>query len=297
MDRYEFRRVLRAGLGAAVVFLSCLISSVSSGARIDLPAPRVVKQGDVIALTFPLKAGEQVDAPIRGRFQGREVPTFPTPDGVGVLLGVDMDDPPGPAEFVLEAPRFTPPHILDRVPIMVESGDFGVQTLSLPKEKVDLDETTLKRVREEQQAVLTAMQPVSPRLWEGNFVISTVGTARGTFGQRRVINGEPRQPHNGEDISAPLGTPVLATNRGIVRIVAEQFFSGNSVIIDHGLGVYSMYFHLATTTVKPGDEVQKSQVIGTVGATGRASGPHLHWGIRLNGARVNPLSLAAVQIP
>ena len=286
-----------AGLGMAVIAFFCLIGPVSSGVKADLPAPRVVKQGSVIALTFPLKAGEPGNAPIVGRFQGREVPTFTTPDGVGVLLGVDMDDPPGPADFVLEIPGAAHPRILDRVPVTVASGDFGVETLTLPKAQVDLDETTLKRVREEQQTALAVMQPVTPRLWEGNFVVSVVGTPRGTFGQRRVINGEPRQPHNGEDISAPLGTPVVATNRGIVRMVAEQFFSGNSVIIDHGLGLYSMYFHLATTAVKPGDEVQRNQVIGTVGATGRASGPHLHWGVRLNGARVNPLSLSAIQFP
>jgi murein DD-endopeptidase MepM/ murein hydrolase activator NlpD len=119
----------------------------------------------------------------------------------------------------------------------------------------------------------------------------TEGSVQYTFGRRRVINGQPRNPHTGEDISAPQGAPVAAINYGTVRLVADQFFSGKSVVIDHGLGLYSMYFHLSEIAVRVGDLVAKSQVIGAVGATGRASGPHLHWGVRLNGARVNPLSL------
>jgi murein DD-endopeptidase MepM/ murein hydrolase activator NlpD len=107
-----------------------------------------------------------------------------------------------------------------------------------------------------------------------------------------VINGQSRRPHSGEDISAPLGTPVLAINEGTVQLVADHFFSGKSIVVDHGLGLYSMYFHLSSVVVQAGERVAKAQVIGAVGASGRASGPHLHWGVRLNGARVNPLSLA-----
>lgn len=285
----------RGGLGAVV--FCCLVGIVSSGASATPSASRVVKQGEVIALTFPVKAGEQINAPVVGRFQGREIPTFSTPAGVWALLGVDMDDPPGTTDFVLEIAGAHQSRILDRAPITVASGGFGIQELSLPDAQVDLDAATLKRVEEEQRAVLAIMQPLTPRLWDGSFIVPIEGTPRGTFGQRRVINGQPRSPHTGEDITAPLGTPVLATNRGIVRMVADQFFSGKSVIIDHGLGVYSMYFHLSTITVQPGDPVDKAQVIGTVGATGRASGPHLHWGVRLDGARVNPLSLSAIQLP
>ncbi|MDC4224937.1 MAG: M23 family metallopeptidase [Candidatus Manganitrophus sp.] len=105
------------------------------------------------------------------------------------------------------------------------------------------------------------------------------------------MNGQPRNPHTGEDISAPLGTPVLASNGGRVILVGDFYFNGQSVIIDHGLGLFSMYFHLAETTVKEGDVVAKGQAIGSVGQSGRATGPHLHWGVRLNGARVNPFSL------
>ena len=105
------------------------------------------------------------------------------------------------------------------------------------------------------------------------------------------MNGQPRNPHNGEDISAPLGADVLATNDGIVRLTVEHFFSGKGIFVDHRLGFYSMYFHLSEVLVKDGDHVKAGQVVGKVGATGRATGPHLHWGVKLNGAIVNPYAL------
>jgi len=180
--------------------------------------------------------------------------------------------------------------------ITVTPGDFGVQALSLPDKQVDLDSETLRRVEIEQRTMLTAMQRVTPRAWDGAFILPSDGNIQNTFGLRRMINGQPRRPHTGEDISAPAGAPVSAINHGTIRLVADHFFSGKSVVIDHGLGLYSMYFHLSDVTVHAGERVAKSQVIGAVGATGRASGPHLHWGVRLNGARVNPLSLPAATV-
>jgi len=259
---------------------------------------RTVRQGDVIALTFPVRDGMQavsLDALV-GRFQGREVPAFSDPGGVAVLLGVDMEDAPGTSDFVLERGAGEERGVVERVSITVTPGDFGVQALSLPDKQVDLDSETLRRVEIEQRTMLTAMQRVTPRAWDGAFILPSDGNIQNTFGLRRVINGQPRRPHTGEDISAPAGTPVSAINHGTIRLVADHFFSGKSVVIDHGLGLYSMYFHLSDVTVHAGERVAKSQVIGAVGATGRASGPHLHWGVRLNGARVNPLSLPAAMV-
>jgi murein DD-endopeptidase MepM/ murein hydrolase activator NlpD len=106
-----------------------------------------------------------------------------------------------------------------------------------------------------------------------------------------MINGQLRSPHNGEDITAEAGTAVLATNDGVARLIVDHYFSGKGVFLDHGLGLYSMYFHLSEILVREGQRVSRGQVIGKVGASGRTTGPHLHWGIRLNGARVNPYSL------
>jgi murein DD-endopeptidase MepM/ murein hydrolase activator NlpD len=125
----------------------------------------------------------------------------------------------------------------------------------------------------------------------------TDGPILNSFGRRRIINGEPRNPHTGEDIAAPEGAPVVASNSGVVRLIADHFFSGHSVFIDHGDGLYTMYFHLSKALVVPSQRVRKGEMIGLVGASGRATGPHLHWGARLNGARVNPLALTRLRVP
>ncbi|MEO5656342.1 MAG: M23 family metallopeptidase [Nitrospiria bacterium] len=228
---------------------------------------------------------------LAGRFDGRDIPVFATPEGAGALLGIDMEAVPGPREFVWERRRAGETAILDRITFTVVSGEFGVQELTLRKDQVDLDPPTRDRVAEEQQAMLAAMEAVTPRLWDEGFVMPSEGRIQHTFGLKRVINGQPRRAHTGEDITAPLGAPVVAMSRGTVRLVADHFFNGQSIVIDHGLGLYSMYFHLSATAVKVGERVEKGQIIGSVGASGRVSGPHLHWGVRLNGARVNPLLL------
>ena len=113
----------------------------------------------------------------------------------------------------------------------------------------------------------------------------------GRFGAKRIINGEPRSPHTGADYAVPQGTPVLAVDDAVVALTGEFFFSGNAVFLDHGNGLISMYFHLHEVFVEHGEEVARGRLIGTVGSTGRSTGPHLHFGIRWQGARVDPALL------
>jgi murein DD-endopeptidase MepM/ murein hydrolase activator NlpD len=113
----------------------------------------------------------------------------------------------------------------------------------------------------------------------------------GRFGSRRVINGQPKSPHSGADYSAPAGVPVLAAGDGEVALVGDHFFAGRSVFIDHGDGLISMYFHMSRVGVKEGENVRRGQPIGAVGSTGRATGPHLHFGVRWHRARVAPALL------
>ena len=175
--------------------------------------------------------------------------------------------------------------------------DYAVQHLKLSKNKVDLDSKTLKRVRLEQKETSAAFHHIGTQpLWDSAFLEPVKGTVTGRFGSRRVINGQHKRPHSGEDIAAPKGTPVLAMNKGTVVAAVDHFFSGKGVIIDHGVGLFSMYFHLSEIDVHPGQALDKGDVLGKVGATGRATGPHLHWGIRLNGARVNPYALTALPL-
>jgi murein DD-endopeptidase MepM/ murein hydrolase activator NlpD len=118
------------------------------------------------------------------------------------------------------------------------------------------------------------------------------GTTGGrNFGNRRVFNDQPRAPHSGADLKAAAGTEIHAANRGRVVLAKELFYSGNAVFIDHGLGVYTVYLHLSEILVEPGSIVDQGQVVGLAGATGRVTGPHLHWGARIVDARVDPFSL------
>ena len=247
------------------------------------------KQGEVVLVMVPVR-----DRPdrIEGRFLQRTLTFFPFKNQVyGGLLGLDMQDRPGRYELTIEIvyPQRTERRSLS---VLVMKEAYPEQRLTLPSRMVDLDQKTLARVKTESTAVHRAFAGFVPHpLWKGGFLEPVHGTISGRFGSRRVINGQPRKPHSGEDIAAPEGTPVLAMNDGMVRLTADHFFSGKGVIVDHGLGLFSMYFHLSSVDVEQGQVVQKGQVIGKVGSTGRATGPHLHWGVRLNGARVDPYSL------
>ncbi len=211
------------------------------------------------------------------------------------LMGIDLDAPAGRADLTLSG-RYGDGKIF-RIsrPVEIIQTEFETERITLPRDKVDLDEATLGRVRREAK-LLKEIWPRAraERLWSGPFDMPVEGPIGGLFGSRRIINGEPRSPHTGQDIRAPAGTPVRASNTGEVVLVDDLFFAGKTVLIDHGQGLYTMYFHLSEVGVSQGKRVAKGERIGAVGSTGRATGPHLHWGVRLGGARVSPAALIAV---
>ena len=265
----------------------------------SMPAPKGAdgqysgKQGQIILVKV---AGDNPHAEVRGTFMGRTLSFFQDPrsgeaPGYVGLLGLDMQDEPGTHELAVDIKSGDHTrHVSMNVLVVKEK--FRVEHLKLPKEKVDLDEKALARWKAEQEQVKTALAEDSRfKLWQGGFLEPVGGKRTGIFGSVRIMNGQARNPHNGEDIGAPQGTDVLATNDGVVRLTVDHIFSGKGVYVDHGLGFYSMYFHLSEVSVREGDIVKTGQVVGKVGATGRATGPHLHWGVKLNGARVNPYAL------
>ncbi len=251
------------------------------------------KQGQVLVVKVK---GEDQATEVNGTFLKRTIPFFREfrpgePDGYIGLLGIDMQDEPGSYDLAVEVKQGEQSKQLS-FNVLVAKENFTVEHLKLPKDKVDLDEKGAARWKAEQEQVKQALAENSRlKLWRSNFVEPVNGKRTGIFGSVRIMNGKPRNPHNGEDIGAPMGTDVAATNDGIVRITVDHIFSGKGVFVDHGLGFYSMYFHLSEILVNDGDLVKAGQIIGKVGATGRATGPHLHWGVKLNGARVNPYAL------
>lgn len=183
----------------------------------------------------------------------------------------------------------------ERLHIGLGEYPYSVQRLEIKdRSRVDLSPENLARVQRENAMIgkLWGRQgkprfslPLGPPLEEM--------PAGGRFGAKRIINGEPRSPHTGADYAVPQGTPVLAADNAVVALAGEFFFSGNAVFLDHGNGLISMYFHLHEMFVEQGDEVSRGSLIGTVGSTGRSTGPHLHFGIRWQGERVDPTLLLA----
>lgn len=252
------------------------------------------RQGQVIVVKVPLS---EEATEVKGAFLDRTIPFFREQragEAAGYLglVGIDMQDAPGTYELAVTIKKGEQPAARLSYHVLIAKEKFAVEHLKLPKDKVDLDEKTLARWKTEQEQVRQALADNSAlRLWQSGFVEPVNGKRTGIFGSVRIMNGQPRNPHNGEDIGAPLGADVAATNDGVVRLTVDHVFSGRGVFVDHGLGFYSMYFHLSEILVKDGDLVKAGQIIGKVGATGRATGPHLHWGVKLNGARVNPYAL------
>ena len=253
------------------------------------------KQGQVLWINVPVSHPE---AKVSAIFFKRTIPFFQQSDtSFAGIVGIDMEDPPGLQELSITVHSNTGTDHL-RYSLLIIKEDYTVQHLTLPKDKVDLDAKTLKRVQQEKKELAEAFHHVGARpLWNGHFLEPVNGKITGVFGSRRVINGQSRRPHSGEDIAAPKGTPVQAINKGIVVKTVDHFFSGKGVVLDHGVGLFSMYFHLPEIDVSSGQTIQKGEALGKVGASGRATGPHLHWGIHLNGSRINPYALTALPIP
>jgi murein DD-endopeptidase MepM/ murein hydrolase activator NlpD len=218
---------------------------------------------------------------------------FPYASGHAALLGIDLELRPGRHEWQIgvvepgREPRWA------RGKFTVGPRTFSVQHLTVPPGMADPDPETERRAVDESARLRTLFRTVSSeRLWRGNFTRPLAGVTAGSgFGARRVVNGTPRIPHGGMDSRAARGTPVVAANSGRVALVADFFFPGRLVVVDHGLGLYTLYFHLERAVVTEGQSVERGEIIGAVGATGRATGPHLHFGAQIGPARVDPETL------
>jgi murein DD-endopeptidase MepM/ murein hydrolase activator NlpD len=212
------------------------------------------------------------------------------------LLGVDLEQQSGVFPLTVSAGLEGGQRLACSALVGVEDGKFALEKLQVSRRFVELSRKDLERAQRETQRLLAIFARVTPeRLWAGGFRLPLEGAAAsGNFGRRRVLNNQPRSPHSGEDFPAPAGTPVRAAQRGRVALADNLFFSGNTVVLDHGLGLYTFYGHLESLAVKEGEVVEAGALLGRVGATGRVTGAHLHWAVRLNRTRVNPVALPEV---
>ncbi|MBI2962533.1 MAG: peptidoglycan DD-metalloendopeptidase family protein [Deltaproteobacteria bacterium] len=225
---------------------------------------------------------------VRGTFEGKPLRFF-TAGGGGkaALVGIDLEHPAGRFPIEVFAGRERA-----RTELAVLESEYPEERLTVPPAYTAPDPATLRRIEREQQRLAALWERSgAERSWRGAFLPPTDGAPGSPFGLRRFFNGEPRSPHAGIDFRAPRGAAVRAANRGRVALADDLFFTGKTVVVDHGCGLFTLYVHLSRLATRAGALVDKGQEIGKVGSTGRATGPHLHFAARVGEARIDPAGL------
>jgi murein DD-endopeptidase MepM/ murein hydrolase activator NlpD len=284
------------GLAPSVLCGQTQVLRFPGGAEVEIRAPvlepgrivlaRLVQGPDLRKITlrfgsvvYELEPGEETAEPF-------------------VLIGLDLGLKPGAHELVVTA------YLRDgrveelRHWFQVGARDFPVRKLWVKEEFVRPPPEVQDRIRREAE-ILEIVYSVGPGAWlgEGAFELPHPAAETPNFGEKRIYNNVPRSTHSGVDIAAPYGSPVRASNSGRVVLARDLYFSGKTVIIDHGLGLFTFYCHFSRLKVTRGEAVKKGAVIALAGSTGRSTGPHLHWGVRLRGSRVDPNSLLSLPLP
>jgi len=299
-------KTMRLVLTSMLLLVTALVAKGTTKGTAPAPFKKTCGGGVIVKLSAASAAqgglllaeisGVKVSTEITAEWEGRTTPVWrETPsDGVlHALLGVDLDTAPGQKEWKLTWTGPDGDPVACSVPITVRAGKFATERLQVEKQYVQPDAEQMKRVEEEQKKMQAIYDTLTPEvLWKGKFRVPLKDvTTGGNFGRRRILNGEARSPHAGVDFPVAAGTPVFAAQAGKVALAENLYYSGNTVVIDHGFGIYTLYAHLSEIEVRAGDSVGASVEIGKVGSTGRVTGPHLHWGLTIVHARVNALQI------
>ncbi len=237
-------------------------------------------QGDIAVLTHQGATSVTVF--------GQPWPLRPQADGtVQAWVGVDIARKPGDYPV-----RWRDGNGIATDRLTIQPGHFRLSRITVKKSMAVFDRDQLKRIRHDQQLLRDSYRKQLDIHSDFHFIGKPVNSIVSTpLGARRIVNGEPRSPHSGIDIAAPAGTPITLPAAGVVLLTAAMYLNGNTVVVGHGDGLVEIFSHLQKTDVHEGDKLPAGAIIGEVGATGRATGPHLHWGVRFAGARVSPDAL------
>ena len=269
---------LNGTIGAA---FALLCASFAAGLHAE-PLPNIAAvPGGVAAV--PL---DDTKAPPQVRYRDRKVMVVRSQDRWLALVGIPLATEPGRERLEVKLPDGSRQTRM----FSVHDKQYETQRLTIKnKRMVNPTAEDLERIREDRRAINAALSQWSePPIVPLRFDAPVPGPRSSSFGLRRFFNGQPRKPHSGMDIAAPQGTPVRAPAAGTVVERGSYFFTGNTVFIDHGKGLVTMYSHLDSITVERGQGVTRGEQIGTVGMTGRVTGPHLHWAVSLNHTMVDP---------
>jgi murein DD-endopeptidase MepM/ murein hydrolase activator NlpD len=273
--------------------VAALAAMLAAAGTIQITArSRSVQPGELVELSMVVPPAS---ASVRVRAFNHDVAAYAVADGTWrALVGIDLDVKPGTYPVSVQADT-TGAAARTTYELVVKSRVFRTRRLTVNEAFVTPPASEQARIDRE-AALLTGVWNASApeRLWTTPFVRPVPQEANSAFGTRSIFNGKPRNAHGGADFLSPAGTPIHAPNAGRIAVARDLYFSGNTVIIDHGLGLFSMLAHMSSIDVHEGDHVAAGQVLGRVGATGRVTGPHLHWAVRAGGARIDPLSVLSI---
>ena len=245
--------------------------------------PSQISPGDAFLIRVSETREQEIPAAL---LEGKEIPFSRCGEHCFIGIGaVALDTKPGRHIIHLQTGEKSV-----QLALRVKRARFPTIFLTLPKEKVFLSPDDLARAEREEERLRLLWMTMAVRLWEGPFLFPLEHTISTAFGVKRVMNRKVTSIHKGVDIRGKEGDEVRASNKGRVVFAEELFFGGNTIILDHGQGIFTLYMHLSSFSVKPEDVISKGDVIGYVGSSGRSSGPHLHFGVNIQGISVNPVS-------
>ena len=271
----KLRRRLPQAISVLVAAWSVAVACAADGTDLELPRSESVPGGvRIIALPGPDGA-----API-ATFDQHRVMVIRRDDKWLAVVGIALEASPGTAQLQVQSAT--------AYPFPIGPKTYTVQRLTVAPSQVDLSAQDASRAAQERTRIHAAIATFSPGPSSLTLLQPVPGVRSSSFGLRRVFNGEARNPHTGMDIAAPTGTPIHAAAGGTVVATGDYFFNGNTVILDHGQGFLTVYCHLSAIGVHTGDAIQRGQIIGKVGRTGRVTGPHLHFAVVLNQVFVDP---------
>jgi hypothetical protein len=273
----------------ALGFLAIFFSAVPASALQVEVSPQELFPGDPFVIRI---SGVDASQKMSASIAGKEIPLGSCGDVCVIGIGVvDPDMKPG---NIVVSTQFGPQTL--SATVFVKKGEYPEQHLRLPKEQVTLSPEDLARAKKEAEKLKGLWQLSTDRLFQGAFIIPLPNPVSTVYGARRIFNNKTTNIHGGIDIKGSLGEEVRASNRGRIVLAENLFFGGNTVVIDHGLGIYTVYMHLDRFEAAYGQLVSRGDVIGLVGSSGRSTGPHLHFGAKIMATNANPLSLTKLKL-
>ncbi len=269
----------------ALLILSLLFTAPAWCGELTLLSPRI-HNGEVAVLRWQ---GEPLSFGVV-RFTDKVFYLYPDPEGAVALLPVGLDVPAGDYPLFASLADLQGQTTVVDLMLRVDHKNRPLEHLTLPDRMVNPVKTDVARIEREAALINRTVGLSSPRLWT-TFERPVADPVSSVFGKRRLMNGEAKSPHSGTDFRSPAGALVSSVSKGRVVLVADLFYTGRTVVVDHGEGLFSIYAHLSEVLVEEGHDLELGDKLGKVGSTGRSTGAHLHLSVRLLGERVDPLAL------